>query len=75
MSTSWSQSVPKTIHVVIAGDRGGDKESNWTKIGLFIPDNVNDSQSPNNFLVLAAYDGPEVKDLLREGRHFNYNFF
>ena len=59
LATCWSQKPPELIHIVIGGDRGGNKKSNWTKIGLFVPDGVNNSQSTKNFLVFAAYDDPE----------------
>lgn len=49
-TTSWSQQIPNKIHVVVAGDRGGNPGSKWTKMGLFVPNNVKNSQSPNNFV-------------------------
>ena len=64
MATSWAQTPPELINVVVAGDRGGNKNSNWTKIGLFVPNGVKNSQSPKNFLVLAAYDGPEATNTI-----------
>jgi hypothetical protein len=66
-TTSWSLQIPNKIHVVVAGDRGGNPGSNWTKMGLFVPNNVENSQSPDNFVIMAAYDGAESTELIGEG--------
>lgn len=67
-NTYWRDEMPTQIHVVVAGDRGGDSGSNWTKIGLFVPTGVDLPQKSQNILVFAAFDGAESTENIEEGK-------
>ena len=60
LATAWSDRLPSAIDVVVAADKGGDT----TKLGFFVPTGVAAPQAPRNFVLAAAYRGPETREFL-----------
>lgn len=45
-----------------------------TKFGFFVPTNVSKPQSPYNFVLAAAYKGPETRELIQKATHALFSF-
>lgn len=48
--------------------------SDWSKFGLFVPTEVSNAQSPYNFLLLAAFEGPEQRQLIERATRTMFDF-
>ncbi|KAI6242431.1 hypothetical protein M3Y99_00228800 [Aphelenchoides fujianensis] len=66
LMTEWTAETTK-IDVVISADKGGDV----TKMGFYVATKVEAAHSPRNFVLAAAYEGAETRELLAlAGRDF-----
>lgn len=48
--------------------------SEWTKFGLFVPTNISQPQSPDNFLLLAMHEGKEIRELIEQSSAMLFAF-
>ena len=68
--STWGNKIPNPLQIVLSGDKGSDT----TKFGLFVPTDVSNSQSPYNFLLLSMYQGPETRVLIEKATAFFFEF-
>lgn len=68
--TAWNGRIPSRLKVVLSGDKG----SETTKFGLFVPTNIPNTQSPYNFLLLSVYQGPETQVLIKKATAVLFGF-
>jgi hypothetical protein len=66
----WGGDVPNPLTVVLSGDKG----SETTKFGLFVPSEVPNAQSPSNFLLLSMYKGSETRVLIEKATAVFFGF-
>lgn len=68
--SAWGNKIPNPLQIVLSGDKGSDT----TKFGLFVPTDVSNSQSPYNFLLLSMYQGPETRVLIEKATAVFFEF-
>uniref|UniRef100_A0A1I7SCH8 RICTOR_V domain-containing protein n=2 Tax=Bursaphelenchus xylophilus TaxID=6326 RepID=A0A1I7SCH8_BURXY len=72
---TWNGVIPSELHLVLSGDKGGDNQAEWFKLGWSIPTNVPKPQSPTNYVVMAMYNAKEEsKELVGIAGESYFNF-
>lgn len=66
----WGGNIPNPLTLVVSGDKG----SETTKFGLFVPNDVPNAQSPYNFRLMSMYEGAETGDLIQQANKVFFDF-